>query len=133
MGWPVAPDAFRELLLRTWETYRPAEMYVTENGATFADYATHDGRVHDPERVHYLAGYTAAVADAVAGGADVRGYFAWSFLDNFEWSWGYSMRFGIVYVDYPTQTRIPKDSAYWYRDFIAAQRVPALISEGITA
>ena len=109
------------MLLRVSREFTPLPLYVTENGATFADYPTHDGRVHDPERVHYLAGYTRGVADAVGRGADVRGYFAWSFLDNFEWSWGYSMRFGIVYVDYPTQARIPKDSAYWYRDFIAAQ------------
>jgi beta-glucosidase len=70
--------------------------------------------------VHYLAGYTAALADARAAGADVRGYFLWSFLDNFEWSWGYSQRFGIVYTDFGTQQRIPKDSAYWYRDLIRA-------------
>lgn len=119
--WSDTPDALRDVLLRVNREFTPLPLYVTENGATFADYPTHDGRVHDPERVHYLAGYTRACADAVAAGADVRGYFAWSFLDNFEWSWGYSMRFGIVYVDYPTQTRIPKDSAHWYRDFIAAQ------------
>lgn len=119
--WSDTPDALRDVLLRVSREFTPLPLYVTENGATFADYPTHDGRVHDPERVHYLAGYTRACADAVAAGADVRGYFAWSFLDNFEWSWGYSMRFGIVFVDYPTLARIPKDSAFWYRDFIAAQ------------
>ena len=118
--WSDTPEALRDVLLRVSREFTPLPLYVTENGATFADYPTPDGQVHDPERVHYLAGYARGVADAVAAGADVRGYFAWSFLDNFEWSWGYSMRFGIVYVDYPTMARIPKDSAYWYRDFIAA-------------
>ncbi|QSB12876.1 beta-glucosidase [Natronosporangium hydrolyticum] len=121
-GWSDTPDALREVLLRVARDYSPLPIYVTENGATFADYPTPDGEVRDPERVRYLAGYTAAVAEAVAAGADVRGYFAWSFLDNFEWSHGYSKRFGLVYVDYPSQRRIPKQSAYWYRDFIAHHR-----------
>ena len=78
--------------------------------------------MHDPERISYLDGYTAAVGAAVAAGVDVRGYFAWSFLDNFEWAEGYSKRFGLVYVDYRTQDRIPKDSARWYSEVIAAAR-----------
>ena len=121
-NWSDTPDALRDVLVRVSREYTDLPLFVTENGATFYDYPTPDGAVHDPERVHYLAGYTAALAEARALGADVRGYFLWSFLDNFEWSWGFSKRFGIVYVDLPTQARIPKDSAYWYRDHIAAQR-----------
>ncbi len=118
-GWSDTPHALRDVLLRVRNEFTELPIYVTENGAAFFDYPTPDGEVRDPERVHYLDGYTRAVADAVAAGADVRGYFAWSFLDNFEWSHGFSKRFGLVYVDYPTQRRIPKQSAYWYRDFIA--------------
>jgi beta-glucosidase len=77
--------------------------------------------VHDPERTAYLQSHIAAVSRAVAEGAPVKGYFVWSLLDNFEWSYGYSKRFGIVYVDYPTLERVPKDSFYWYRDFIATR------------
>jgi beta-glucosidase len=105
--------------------YTRLPIYVTESGASFHDYVTPDGRVHDPERIAYLDGYTAALGRAVAGGADVRGYFLWSFLDNFEWAQGYSKRFGLVYVDYGTQRRIPKDSAFFYRDLIAAPAAPA--------
>jgi beta-glucosidase len=81
--------------------------------------------VHDPERTAYLQSHTAAVAQAIADGAPVKGYFVWSLLDNFEWAFGYSKRFGIVYIDYPTLERVPKDSFYWYRDFIASrERAP---------
>lgn len=118
--WSDTPEALSAVLQRLAREFTDLPLYVTENGATFTDYVTPDGEVHDPERVHYLAGYTAALADARAAGADVRGYFLWSFLDNFEWSWGYSQRFGIVYTDFGTQQRIPKDSAYWYRDLIRA-------------
>ena len=93
---------------------------MTENGAAFPDVRVHDGRVHDPERVAYLASHVDAVARAIADGAPVKGYFVWSLLDNFEWAYGYAKRFGIVYVDYPTLERVPKDSFYWYRDFIAS-------------
>jgi len=96
---------------------------VTENGAAFGDVRGHDGRVRDPERQDYLESHIDSVAQAVAEGVPVQGYFVWSLLDNFEWAHGYSKRFGIVYVDYPTLERIPKASFYWYRDFIAAARV----------
>ncbi len=79
-------------------------------------------RVHDKKRISYLEEYTAKVAQAIDEGAEVRGYFVWSLLDNFEWAEGYNKRFGIVYVDYETQRRIIKDSGYWYRDFIKACR-----------
>ena len=102
--------------------HAPPAIYVTENGAAFGDVRSHDGRVRDPERTAYLRGYVEAVSRAVADGAPIGGYFVWSLLDNFEWAYGYAKRFGIVYVDYPTLERVPKDSARWYRAFIASQR-----------
>ena len=122
MGWEVYPDGLHELLVRVAKDYAPRAMYVTENGAAFGDVRVHDGAVHDPERTAYLDAYIAAVGRAIADGAPVKGYFVWSFLDNFEWGHGYSKRFGIVYVDYPTLERVPKDSFYWYRDHIAGRR-----------
>jgi beta-glucosidase len=122
MGWEVHPDGLYRLLVRIARDYAPAAIYVTENGAAFGDVRVHDGAVHDPERVAYLDGHIDAVARAAADGAPLKGYFVWSFLDNFEWAHGYSKRFGVVYVDYTTLERVPKDSFYWYRDLIAAQR-----------
>jgi beta-glucosidase len=122
MGWEVYPDGLHELLVRVANDYAPRAMYVTENGAAFGDVRVHDGAVHDPERTSYLDAYIGAVGRAIADGAPVKGYFVWSFLDNFEWGHGYSKRFGIVYVDYPTLERVPKDSFYWYRDHIAGRR-----------
>jgi beta-glucosidase len=121
MGWEVYPDALRELLVRVAKDYEPKAIYVTENGAAFGDIRGHDGGVHDPERTAYLQNYIAAVSRSIAEGAPVKGYFVWSMLDNFEWSHGYSKRFGIVYIDYPTLERVPKDSFYWYRDFIGTK------------
>jgi beta-glucosidase len=122
MGWEVYPDGLHALLTRVAEDYSPPAIYVTENGAAFGDVRGHDGRVHDPERTAYLQGHIGAVERAVADGVPVKGYFVWSLLDNFEWAHGYSKRFGIVYIDYPTLERVPKDSFYWYRDFIASRR-----------
>ena len=121
MDWEVYPDGLNRLLVRVARDYAPPAIYVTENGAAFGDVRVHDGRVHDPERTEYLESYIGAVSDAIAGGAPVKGYFVWSFLDNFEWAYGYSKRFGIVYIDYPTLERVPKDSFYWYRDFIKSR------------
>jgi beta-glucosidase len=123
MGWEVYPDGLHRLLVRVATDYAPAKIYVTENGAAFPDVRSHDGRVRDPERVAYLESHVEAVARAVAEGAPVKGYFAWSLLDNFEWAYGYAKRFGIVYVDYPTLERVPKDSFHWYREFISSWRV----------
>ncbi|HEX6699433.1 MAG TPA: family 1 glycosylhydrolase, partial [Gaiellaceae bacterium] len=122
MGWEVYPDGLHRLLVRVADEYAPPAIYVTENGAAFGDVRGHDGRVHDPERTAYLESHIDAVGRALADGAPVTGYFVWSLLDNFEWAYGYSKRFGIVYVDYPTLERVPKDSFYWYRDFIASRR-----------
>jgi beta-glucosidase len=122
MGWEVVPDGLRDLLVRLHEDYAPAAIYVTENGAAYADVRSHDGSVADLERQAYLDAYIGGVSEAVAAGAPVRGYFAWSLFDNFEWAWGYWKRFGLIYIDYATLERIPKGSFYWYRDLIAAQR-----------
>jgi beta-glucosidase len=122
MGWEVYPDGLHKLLVRVAADYEPAALYVTENGAAFGDVRVHDGRVHDPERTEYLESHIDAVARAIADGAPVKGYFVWSLFDNFEWALGYSKRFGIVYIDYPTLERVPKDSFYWYRDHIAGRR-----------
>jgi beta-glucosidase len=119
MGWEVSPLELFELLVRLADEYDPAELYVTENGAAFGDVRGHDGSVKDPERQAYLAEHIASVGRAIEAGVPVAGYFVWSLLDNFEWAYGYSKRFGIVYVDYTTLARIPKGSFYWYRDFIA--------------
>jgi beta-glucosidase len=121
MGWEVYPDGLYKVLVRLASDYDPPPIYVTENGAAYGDVRVHDGRVHDPERTAYLESHIAAVSRAIADGAPVKGYFVWSLLDNFEWAHGYSKRFGIVYVDYPTLERVPKDSFYWYRDFIASR------------
>lgn len=119
-GWSVVPDSLRSVLERVATEYGPAPIYVTENGASFHDYASPDGRVHDPERIDYLQGYLDAAGQAISNGVDLAGYFAWSLLDNFEWAEGYSKRFGLVYVDYATQARTPKSSASWYSGLIAA-------------
>jgi beta-glucosidase len=120
IGWRVDATALTALLLRLHADYPDLPMMITENGAAYPDVVSEDGAVHDPDRVAYLAGHIGAVASAVAQGADVRGYFLWSLLDNFEWAWGYAQRFGMVYVDFDTLQRTPKDSAHWYRDTIAA-------------
>ena len=120
MGWEVSPHGLYDILVRLHREYAPASLHVTENGASFGDVRGHDGSVPDPERTSYLAAHVEAIERAIADGVPVDGYFVWSFMDNFEWSQGYSKRFGIVYVDYPTLERIPKSSFYWYRDLIAA-------------
>ncbi|MGI8576120.1 MAG: GH1 family beta-glucosidase [Egibacteraceae bacterium] len=119
MGWPQQPEGLERLLLRVTEEYGPLPLYVTENGAAFDDYVGHDGAVRDSRRVAYLDAHLRAAHRAIEQGADLRGYFAWSLLDNFEWALGYSKRFGLIYVDYATLERIPKSSFAWYRDVIA--------------
>jgi beta-glucosidase len=123
MGWRVEPGAFTELLLWVHHEYPGLELMVTENGAAYDDELGSDGGVRDADRIAYLDGHLRAVHAAIEGGADVRGYFLWSLMDNFEWAWGYSKRFGIVHVDFDTQVRTPKNSARWYRDVIARNAV----------
>jgi beta-glucosidase len=114
MGWSIDPRGLTELLLRLSRERPDLDLVVTENGAAFPDVVGDDGVVHDADRIAYLRDHLAAVHDAVAAGARVTGYFAWSLLDNFEWAYGYAKRFGIVHVDYATLARTPKDSARFY-------------------
>nr|WP_240519430.1 GH1 family beta-glucosidase [Amycolatopsis antarctica] len=117
---PVVPGAFRELLTGMLRDYGDAlpPIHITENGCACADEVGQDGTVHDPDRVDFLDQHLDAVRSAMAEGVDVRGYFVWSLLDNFEWSKGYAPRFGLVHVDYDTLRRTPKDSYHWYRKLI---------------
>ncbi len=118
MGWEIDPDGLQEVLTRVAREYPPVPLYITENGAAFADEPGPDGAVDDPQRVAYLDEHLRVCAAAIRSGVPLGGYFAWSMFDNFEWAWGYSRRFGLVYVDYATQRRTPKSSAYWYADTI---------------
>ncbi|GAA1910510.1 GH1 family beta-glucosidase [Streptomyces sodiiphilus] len=123
MGWPVVPHALTDLLVdldRRYPSMPP--VIITENGSAEPDTVAADGRVHDTDRVTYLRDHLRALADAIDAGVDVRGYYVWSLLDNFEWAFGYDRRFGIVRVDYDTLERLPKDSYHWYRDFLATHR-----------
>lgn len=123
MGWEVYPEGLYDLLGRLHFDYRFPALYVTENGAAYLDQMGADGSVHDPDRVAYLEEHLKAAARATAAGVPLRGYFVWSLLDNFEWTHGYSKRFGLVYVDYPTQQRVLKSSAQWYSQVIASNGV----------
>jgi len=125
MGWDVTPEGLHELMLRLERDYGEIDIYITENGAAFPDKWDGGDVVEDPERVDYLARHIGALSKAIADGVPVKGYCVWSLLDNYEWEKGYDMRFGLYYVDYPTQRRIPKRSALWYRDQIAASRAGA--------
>ena len=122
--WPIQPAAFRDTLLDVHRRYR-LPIYVTENGTANHDAVGQNGEVADAPRIDFLKAYTAAMFAAIKAGADMRGYFVWSLLDNFEWGSGYSQRFGITYVDYPTQRRIPKTSFNWYAGLIKASGRPA--------
>jgi beta-glucosidase len=141
MGWEIEPGGLTELLVDIHRRYPHVPLFVTENGAAFDDQLPGAGaadphgndRIEDPDRVDYLRGHIAAARRAIAGGADLRGYFVWSLMDNFEWAEGYSRRFGLVYVDYPTQRRIPKRSAVWYRDVIEANGSEAALEERASA
>ena len=117
MGWEVHPKSLTNIIMRVHRDYAPKEIYITENGSAWDDSVIND-KVDDPRRVSYLERHLDAMLAAKAQGAPVHGYFAWSLMDNFEWAFGYSKRFGIVYVDYETQKRIPKSSAYYYRERI---------------
>jgi beta-glucosidase len=120
-GWPVVPEGLYELLvtLNRWYGPRLPPIYITENGCSYDDVVTTDGRCDDPGRVSYLDGHVRAVHRAIGDGVPVRGYFVWSLLDNFEWAEGYTKRFGLVHVDFATQARTPKTSYEWYRNLIA--------------
>jgi len=123
MGWEVCAPALRRLLNRLNADYHLPPIYITENGAAFPDEVSADGRVHDPRRLNYLREHFIQTRLAMQDGVDVRGYFVWSLLDNFEWGHGYSKRFGLVRVDFETQQRIIKDSGAWYADVIRTNQV----------
>jgi len=122
MGWTIDPTGLHELIMRYSREAPGLPLYITENGAAYDDKPDPDGRVHDPERIAYLHGHLSAVRRAITDGADVRGYYLWSLLDNFEWAYGYDKRFGLVHVDYQTQKRTIKGSGRRYADIIAAHR-----------
>ncbi len=122
MDWPIRASGLTDLLVRVAQDYR-LPLVITENGTsgtTETERPGPDGTVHDLHRIAYLRDHLSAVADAIDAGADVRGYYLWTLLDNFEWAWGYDKRFGIVHVDFETQVRTPKDSARWYSEVVAA-------------
>ncbi|MFJ4944362.1 beta-glucosidase [Streptomyces violascens] len=114
MGWGVDPSGLYDLLTKYAAEAPGVPLLVTENGAAYPDAPDAQGRFHDPDRIRYLHGHLSAVLDAIRDGVDVRGYYLWSLLDNFEWSYGYGKRFGAVHVDYDTQVRTPRSSAHWY-------------------
>ncbi len=123
MGWEVHPRSLYDGLVRVHRDYAPPRIYITENGAAFADPPAADGRIADPRRVAYLHDHLAAARRAIEDGVPLEGYFVWSLLDNFEWGYGFSKRFGVFGVDFETLERTPKDSAFWYRDVVAANTV----------
>ena len=124
MGWRVEPASMTQLLVQLGGTYAGTPIVITENGSAYPDTVAADGSVHDRDRCDYLRAHVAAVHDAITAGVDIRGYFAWSLLDNFEWAWGLSQRFGIVHVDFASQARTLKDSAQLYRQIVAAHGLP---------
>jgi beta-glucosidase len=118
MDWEIVPQALYDLILRIREEYTGIPIYITENGAAFKDKLSKDRKIHDGKRIDYLRKHLKKIAELNRKGMDIRGYFLWSLMDNFEWGHGYSKRFGIIYIDYETQNRILKDSALWYEDLI---------------
>lgn len=117
MGWPITPECLYWGPKFLYERYKKP-IYITENGLSCHDVVSLDGKVHDPNRIDFLARYLTQVKHAKQDGVDIRGYFQWSLMDNFEWACGYNERFGLIYVDYETQKRILKDSAFWYQNLI---------------
>jgi beta-glucosidase len=118
MGWEIYPDCIVEALCKA-RSYTTLPLYITENGAAYDDVVGPSGEIDDAARVEYLRAHITAAHRALAEGIDLRGYFVWSLLDNFEWSHGLSKRFGLIHVDYATQRRTWKRSAHWYRAVIA--------------
>lgn len=125
MGWEVHPEGLYEVLTRIDGEYGPEEIFVTENGAAYSDAPDENSRVDDHRRIEYIKGHLEAAGRAIEEGVPLKGYFAWSLLDNFEWAHGYTKRFGLYWVDFDTRKRFPKDSAFYYRDVIAANAVLA--------
>jgi beta-glucosidase len=130
MDWEIEASGLTSLLIRIREEYTTLPIYITENGAAFDDYVDPNGNVKDHNRVAYLQEHISAVHDAIDVGVNVQGYFVWSLLDNFEWALGYSRRFGIVWVDFPSGNRLKKESFFWYRDTIKSNSVEYATSAG---
>jgi beta-glucosidase len=124
MGWEIEPDGLYRLLRRLADDYPQVPLYVTENGIALPDVVDANGRVDDPERIRYIDTHLRACVRAIDDGVDLRGYFVWSLIDNFEWAFGYSKRFGLVHVDTATQVRTPKASASWYADVTRTRELP---------
>jgi beta-glucosidase/6-phospho-beta-glucosidase/beta-galactosidase len=122
MGWPIVPWGFNKLLQWIADRYGNPPIYITENGCAF-DHPVVDGKVEDPERIDFYQSYLTEGAKAIEAGVNLRGYFAWSLMDNFEWALGYSKRFGLVHVDYETLARTPKASAHWYSQVMETNQV----------
>ena len=125
MDWEVQPEGLAELLVSLSREYPGLPLYVTENGAAYPDTLTEDGEIRDTDRIAFLDGHLRACHSALEQGADLRGYFCWTLLDNLEWAWGYAKRFGIVHVDFETQKRTLKDSAHWYSAVASHNGLPA--------
>ena len=123
MGWHIAPDGFEELLVAVHEEFPQLPLMITENGAAFADEVV-DGEIHDADRIDYLRRHLTALHRVIQRGVGVRGYLLWTVMDNFEWSWGFTRRFGIVHVDYDTLQRTVKDSGRWYSRLVNTRRIP---------
>ena len=126
MEWEIDANGLRQILVRIKNEYTDIPLYITENGAASHDYVGTDGFVRDPDRIRYIDQHLDACLVALDEGVNLKGYFIWSLLDNFEWGYGYGRRFGIVWVDYPTGTRIPKSSYFWYRGITASNTLPEL-------
>jgi beta-glucosidase len=126
MGWLVDPSGLHQILVDISKQAPGLALYVTENGRAAEDYVNPEGEVNDVERVKYLHTHLEAVARAIKDGANLAGYFVWSLMDNFEWGWGYQKRFGIVFVDFGTQRRIPKASARFYSNVVRTNAIPLL-------
>ena len=120
MGWPITPEGLTNMLVRWKNEFgeRLPQIFITENGCAYPDGPDENGKVADQRRIVYLEKHLNALLESIEQGVDVGGYFQWSLLDNFEWSLGYQKRFGIIYIDYETQLRTYKDSAYWYSEVV---------------
>jgi len=123
MEWEVYPEGIYEILKKVQNDYNPQAVYITENGAAFSEKLDKEAKVKDPRRINYLKGHFSFAHKAIEEGVKLGGYFVWSLMDNFEWTYGHSKRFGLIYVDYPTQKRIFKESAYWYKKVIEGNGV----------
>lgn len=131
MGWEVYPEGMYDILTRVHRDYRPPAIYITENGCSYADGPGDDGRIRDVRRCRYFHDHLAACRRAIQDGVPLRGFFAWSLMDNFEWERGYDQRFGLTWVDYDSQERRPKDSARMYRNIAGANAIPEVFDAGI--